>query len=285
MSDYYIATTGNDTTGAGTLASPWLTLAKAITACANTETDTVHLASGTYAFVTQVLKSITIIGNSYEDTFLDGSGANVNWNSLAVTTCNIKNLTFKNATGTNGDRSMFTNYTGSASSTYNFENCRFTDLTTGSNPPLFGYWFGSSDMGIMNFRACLFDDIKRSTSVGALTGIISSSFGTFNFVNCTYYNDGALSSSLVTITFKSGTQITTLNNCIFFNDASISGDTNVFDIAPSGATGENNLIEGFTDLPSTLTNTISVDPLFVDAVGGNFNLRASSPCIDGGVVV
>lgn len=51
---YFVAPNGNDTTGAGTLASPWFTLNKAWTAVS--AGDTIYMRGGTYAYTsTQVL--------------------------------------------------------------------------------------------------------------------------------------------------------------------------------------------------------------------------------------
>jgi parallel beta-helix repeat protein len=49
--DYYLSPTGNDNTGAGTLASPWFSLKKAWTIIV--AGDNVYLRGGTYAFTTQ----------------------------------------------------------------------------------------------------------------------------------------------------------------------------------------------------------------------------------------
>jgi len=48
---YYLAPTGNDATGAGTIGSPWFTINKAWTVVA--AGDTVYLRGGTYAFLSQ----------------------------------------------------------------------------------------------------------------------------------------------------------------------------------------------------------------------------------------
>lgn len=48
---YFVAPNGNDTTGAGTLASPWFTLNKAWTAVS--AGDTIYMRGGTYAYNTQ----------------------------------------------------------------------------------------------------------------------------------------------------------------------------------------------------------------------------------------
>lgn len=49
MSTYYVATTGNDATGDGSVANPWRTLRKALTTISTGVEHTVLLAEGTYA--------------------------------------------------------------------------------------------------------------------------------------------------------------------------------------------------------------------------------------------
>jgi hypothetical protein len=49
MTQYYIASNGNDTTGLGTQLLPWLTLSKAGSIAV--AGDTINVASGTYASV------------------------------------------------------------------------------------------------------------------------------------------------------------------------------------------------------------------------------------------
>jgi uncharacterized protein YjbI with pentapeptide repeats len=47
--DYYVAKTGNDTTGDGSLANPWLTIGKALTAITAAGGKSIGLGAGTYA--------------------------------------------------------------------------------------------------------------------------------------------------------------------------------------------------------------------------------------------
>jgi hypothetical protein len=71
--DIYIATTGDDSTGAGTSGSPWKTLAKALAALPSNlgQPHTIHVADGTYAEAVSLVRFwgsrenlLTIVGNT-----------------------------------------------------------------------------------------------------------------------------------------------------------------------------------------------------------------------------
>ncbi len=61
MATYYVATTGNDTTGTGSLATPWATVTKALATMAGG--DTVYLRGGSYSGVTLGATHSGTVGN------------------------------------------------------------------------------------------------------------------------------------------------------------------------------------------------------------------------------
>ncbi len=78
MANYYIAPTGNDTTGNGTVGTPWLTTSKANTS--STTGDTIYLLAGTYTFTAAnypMIGNRTYIGADPNTTILDGGGATI----------------------------------------------------------------------------------------------------------------------------------------------------------------------------------------------------------------
>src|SRR5664279_3010939 len=98
----YVATTGNDLTGNGTLALPYATIAKGILAAAATG-DTIKVATGTYTAsgTTTVDKSVTIMGtgaNSSSVILNRGSYAN---SAIVGFTIIANNVTIKRMRVTN----------------------------------------------------------------------------------------------------------------------------------------------------------------------------------------
>lgn len=97
---YYVSTTGNDTTGAGTLASPWRTIQKASTVA--TAGDTVYIRSGTYRETVTPTNSGTV-GNpitytAYNNESVTVSGADVVSGTWTVHSGNVYKTTAMNWT-------------------------------------------------------------------------------------------------------------------------------------------------------------------------------------------
>lgn len=74
MATYYISTTGNDTTGNGSIGLPWKTLKKATTV-ATTFGDIIHVNPGTYIETQQcdVARGVSIEGDDYNTTIIKSS--------------------------------------------------------------------------------------------------------------------------------------------------------------------------------------------------------------------
>jgi hypothetical protein len=60
--DYFVATTGNDTTGTGAIGAPWATIAKGLSSMNMSGGDTLYLRAGTYT--QQILHGMAIPGGS-----------------------------------------------------------------------------------------------------------------------------------------------------------------------------------------------------------------------------
>lgn len=75
MATYYVATTGNDTTGDGSAGNPWLTLTKAESSASNN--DTVHVGAGIFEAATYFTfaKAITWVGAGMASTILRGNNS------------------------------------------------------------------------------------------------------------------------------------------------------------------------------------------------------------------
>ena len=97
----YVATTGNDISGAGTQGSPYLTLAGGMQHAS--ASDVVEMAAGTYDGVLNygqtVLADLTVRGASGATVILDGENANFIMAIGSGRTVSIDNIEFKNGNG------------------------------------------------------------------------------------------------------------------------------------------------------------------------------------------
>jgi hypothetical protein len=98
--EIYVNTTGNDTSGSGTADNPYLTIQTGIN---NTEANgTIHIADGQYSGTNNtnitISKNLNIIGQSQENTIINGT--NTNWIFKILTGVNV---TICNLTLANGD--------------------------------------------------------------------------------------------------------------------------------------------------------------------------------------
>lgn len=97
MAIFYISPTGNDTTGNGSLATPWKTLKKA-TSTVTTSGNTIHVLAGTYTETQQsdLAVGVSLEGDSKETSIIKGNFAS-DWSVL---------LNLESNTGTNGNQTI-----------------------------------------------------------------------------------------------------------------------------------------------------------------------------------
>ena len=94
MDTIYVATTGNDGTGDGTQANPYQTIAKGITEV--NPNGTVNVADGTYYEHLVIDKNLNLVGQSQENTILDGSNTGRPLTINTGATVNISLFTIHN---------------------------------------------------------------------------------------------------------------------------------------------------------------------------------------------
>ena len=282
MATYYIATTGNDTTGNGSSGNPWATISKAFTA--STSGDTIICAAGTYTWSAQTFSSTrTITGaalsNGLPTTIFDGGGASVSsaarW-ACSGGTITISNVWFRNLTLA-GDAFGIGGYSYQNATLIALTNVVFSSITFGGvNCGVLGGLNATTPFTLTN---CLIYNISRAASYSSnaifcLYGAGSAAVAvTIN--NLTYY---ASSSSYPIALFNHGSpNVITLKNSVMQSVSSVafgSGSSPTYTYSYSCA-------NGFTSPPSG-SNNITSDPLFVDAAAGNFRLRPTSPCLNTG---
>jgi len=70
--DYYVATTGNDTSGDGSLANPWATVSKAFTTVPKNAGHTIHIGAGTFTEAAMITapSGTTIMGEGTDKTVI-----------------------------------------------------------------------------------------------------------------------------------------------------------------------------------------------------------------------
>jgi parallel beta-helix repeat protein len=106
---YYVATTGNDTTGDGTASSPWKTIQYAVYNTTVSAGDTIIVRNGTYTENVNVNKSLTIKSeNGSDSTIVQAFSSSDHVFEVTEDYVNISGFAVRNATG-NGKAGIFLN--------------------------------------------------------------------------------------------------------------------------------------------------------------------------------
>lgn len=291
MATYYIASTGNDSTGDGSVGNPWKTIAKAFTA--SSTGDTIVAAAGTWqgwgvaSTLYDFTGTRTLIGAGADSTIIDGSGIGIIFRNSGI--INVSNIQFKAAKSYSIFENLFENYVN-VSAVWNFTNCKFVGLLSPSAAAgIFGV-AAAGNGGTINFIGCLFDNCLSDGFSSNAMFINNVGSQIINMTNCTYYTNQVDSNTLVLMGNASATDSTlNINNCIFFN---ANGIDKAFDSFSSsgvflytGTTPTSLIVRGYNSLPAALSTVLTGDPLFVDAAAGVFDLRPGSPAIGAGVII
>ncbi len=259
IGDYYVATYGSDS-NAGTSSAPWLTIQKA--ADTVTAGKKVIVRSGTYVERVNITTSGTVSSpiifradKSLGDVVVDGSG---HYNSFAISGSYVTLDGFKCIDSTQAGISITT----AAGNYATVRNCQVT--STGSQ----GITVDTADC--VTIENCLF--YGNSTN-----GIYFTNNADGGIVrNCTSYGNSGGDG------IHTGTSDLTATNCILSGNGNYGIDT----YSTVMVTTDYNDVWGNTsgsykDTTTTISvgaHSISTDPQFVNAAGGDFNLGGSSPC-------
>lgn len=297
MATYYIATTGNDTTGTGTLLNPWLTLSKGLTG--STTGDTLTFAAGTYtktssANVTNRTLQGALGGSATSTTgwtVFSGGGSVGGFYQVGGTT-NYYNIWFNNVVRT-AWQAGFIGTQGSATTT--IRACRFSGITCASNSNYAGL-IGSTDYLVntvyLTISSCVFDDIQCIMNSNAnynLIGGRGKSVGSYvRFYNNTMsFRTEALRPGFLFGGFSGDSCDYSIKNSIFKNSCS---SISIICVTPGTFTNGFNMVNccyngTFSASGVTATNCITTDPLLIDESNADFRLRPTSPCLSTGTIL
>lgn len=285
MASYYIATTGNDSTGNGTLGNPWLTLSKAYSS--STGGDTINVAAGSYTWASASMTQRTItgptiaVGGTLPTAVFNGAAAAVSWALSGGGSMTLNNLRFTNATNPNSSTAIFFSNTGTLVLTFN--NCCIDTCTIVSNSSGPGGGVFSMTTVTVAFNNGLIANITGLagfTGTQCLVARMNSSAINYTFTNSTIrLNDSG--ANRIQAIFNNFNNAPTFTNCIIQNDGGTLGWESG---GSTSVTWTYTNHFGFTNATAG-TGNISADSLFVDPNNLNCSLRPTSPCIDAGVIV
>lgn len=291
MATIYISPTGNDTTGNGTISTPYLTITKSLSV--GSAGDTCYCLDGTYTMEELVVNKVfTITGSSPSRVIFDGS-IYVGREIQATDSCTISNIKFQNHT--RDSYSAFITISGD-NKNLTVSNCIFDNIIETPHPSAYGGIIGALETTVslgltITVNSCIFSNISTAGIAGTTNGCI------FFLGNAGTHITFIAKNNTVSISLIAGNWIRgifsswgpvvidllSVQNNIFYN---ISGNT-VYHFS-AGVPVPN--WESYNDwylitYTPTGAGDITSDPLFVDAPNGNFNLRQTSPCLDTGVLI
>jgi len=289
MATFYIAPDGDDSTGDGSEGSPWFNLFYA-TGSAQTNTgDTIIVKDGTYS-QTVGIDNYSLVNRYIRSESLNPKAAVLDFDGLNNQTigsdsgAKIEGVKFQNMKVTDGSssRGIFNSFNGEY-----IKNCMFEKVSGADGPRGRGGSFHSCGT---RFESCVFIDCWSSSSSAIDGGIFSTTNDGFDFevVNCTiYFNANDIPAEyflpLAIIHMGDGgsNRTATVSNTVTLVDG---GSLDMFaEIRKGNGTVNvtNSCLHNAGYTGSEL-GVITTDPLFVDALNGDFRLRPASPCIGTG---
>ena len=238
--EIYVNTTGNDTSGSGTADNPYLTIQTGIN---NTEANgTIHIADGQYSGTNNtnitISKNLNIIGQSQENTIINGTNINQIFIITYGTTVTLENLTLTNGYSTTYGGAIYNQ--GDLTVT----NCTFTNNTAEMGGAINNYNYGAGSA-----TCTITDSTFTNNTANHFGGAINN-----NNYNEDDHGDGSANCSVTGSTFTN-------------NTASYGGAINNYNYGVGSAT--------CTVTGSTFTNNTAI--LDGGAIF-NYNVEGSANC-------
>jgi len=259
--DWYVAPTGNNTTGDGSEGNPWQTISYALSQ-ANSG-DTVYAASGNYSEDIVMEIGVTIQGAGANVTTIKGTGND--------------SVVYANNLGSGAKLDGFTITNGSAgiggggislqmSSSPTISNCIITQNSASNYGGGIFIYYNSSPT-IIN---CLITE-NNAPSGGGIAVFYSPSQ---TVTNCTITANSATDGGGIASLVYS---FPTITNSIIYGNTATGNGPNIYNDSYSTTNVTYSCVEG----GYTGTGNISGDPKFVPAAN-DYHLQSDSPCIDTG---
>lgn len=293
MATYYIKPAsdgGDDSTGNGTIGTPWATISKAHTEASDGDTIVCLDSTATYTFTNQTFtKTLTITGEREDagGAVFRGSLASQNvWRTNANLT--FSKITIENTIVNQSRAVMFVDNV--ANKTVNIDNCIFQDIyhnltaSVSGVASIFSCFDGSASGNTLNLTRCLIRNVGMTSSFANPPVVFNTYLGsnnTFNITGCTVNLDvlaGYGKVQYVARSVSGSGNIANFKNTIIYTQVAVAGSAAI-SVTRSYSCFYN--IIGFT----TGTGVITSDPLFVDPDNGVFELRPTSPCIGTGTLL
>ena len=216
MALYYVSTTGNDTTGNGSIETPWATIAKAYSVVKNAagESHTINVGVGTfqdapaqgYLYINSGTKAITFKGAGKNLTIYEQSAVDYHiriTSGAAASHIKFEDMEIKRGAGvthaywrpiyleTNG-------YTGTAAPDLELENCIVRSVYAGSSNIYCGH---NGSIGNLKIKAVGTDFI----SITSATNLSLEDVNTLTLSNCTF---SAATTAILLGTYTTGITVT-----------------------------------------------------------------------------
>lgn len=284
MATFYTDPNGDDTTGDGSIGSPWFNIQHAV---ANSGTaDTIIINDGTYliTFTSEPGDEI-----SFQNRTVRSSGGNpynciLDFQNVVATFQGTLNGSFTGITFKNGSSLL---------QQLDFEivdNCIFDEMTGSQDGSSSATRAGLFLSCSTRFRSCIFNKprIRNNGSIGSLFTIRTGDLTTTILENCTIYIDNQYPAGFTEFNYLFQTrseggvlQTIDIKNTIIVNDGRELA-SGYFRITANGLIKTENSYVFNCSYAQGETGVSTDDPQLVDRVNGNYNLKGDSPCIGSG---
>ena len=252
---------------------------------------------------------VHIESSVFEENFGLSGGAIgvVGFSSAKPARTTISKCVFINNTTTSTAAAIYAKYFLTVTSSIAIDACEFKGNNSRSGGAIYAFTDNTATLNL-SITNSLFDgnisednttSQANSGSSAWLRALGATSTLTSTITNNTFVNNMDLGSAnnlnnfnratlALTTNNAAGTHHATVSNTIFYNNTTVGGVTarsitglfeNLANVTIENSIDQNNFS---SILAGNKTNTSSANPLFVDAVNGDFNLTTGSPAIDSG---